>query len=217
MPAISMSTPKAKRSSLLRDVPAERDRRHRPCTAQPPRRCMTRSTRWPRPRTPPSPAAASARRCMGPENDPLPDVPAPWPEGAAVSLPVEPEPVPAVLLPEQPEHAGPWQSAGQRGGLLRRARLPQPAQQAGHGVRISRGRGRRRGLPQPLPQPPSQPSWAGCYSPGIETAFVKTARIAEACAWKSSSLDMYTRRRFTKASLSESDSATPRSFICRFW
>ena len=44
-----------------------------------------------------------------------------------------------ILFEEQPEHAGCRQPGGQRGGLLIRARLPQPAQQGGHAARIIKG------------------------------------------------------------------------------
>jgi hypothetical protein len=40
-----------------------------------------------------------------------------------------------LLLEEEFEHACPWQSAGQRGGLLVRALRPQPVQQPSHADR----------------------------------------------------------------------------------
>jgi hypothetical protein len=45
----------------------------------------------------------------------------------------------AFLLGEEPEHAGRRQSSCLRGGLLVRACLPQPVQQAGHAVRVVEG------------------------------------------------------------------------------
>jgi len=45
----------------------------------------------------------------------------------------------ALLLEEEPEHAGCRQPIGQRGGLVLRARLPQPVQQQGHAVRVVEG------------------------------------------------------------------------------
>ena len=66
--------------------------------------------------------------------------PGPSPSWAAVSLPAEPELIlAALLLAEELEHACPRQSVGKRGGLLLRARRPQAAQQAGHGVRVVEG------------------------------------------------------------------------------
>src|SRR5689334_2005566 len=56
--------------------------------------------------------------------------PAPWRGRAAVDLPPETELIlVALLLEEEPEHAGCRQPVGQRGGLVMRARRPQPAQQ----------------------------------------------------------------------------------------
>src|ERR1700728_3314855 len=47
-----------------------------------------------------------------------------------------PEPILMVLLlAEELEHACPGQAVDQRGGLLLRARLPQPVHQPGHAVR----------------------------------------------------------------------------------
>ena len=66
--------------------------------------------------------------------------PAPWPGWAAVSLPAKPEPIlAALMLAEELEQACPRQPVGQRGGLLLRARPPQPGQQPGHGARVVEG------------------------------------------------------------------------------
>jgi len=47
----------------------------------------------------------------------------------------------AFLLEEELEHAGRGQPAGQRGGLLVRARLPQAVQQVGHAAQVVVGGG----------------------------------------------------------------------------
>jgi hypothetical protein len=58
----------------------------------------------------------------------------------ATGLPSETELIRgAVLLEEEPEHAGRRQPTCQRGGLLVRARFPQAVQQAGHGGRVVKG------------------------------------------------------------------------------
>jgi len=58
----------------------------------------------------------------------------------AVGLPSETELIRgAFLLEEEPGHAGRRQSSCQRGGLLVRACLPQPVQQAGHAARVVEG------------------------------------------------------------------------------
>ena len=95
--------------------------------------------------------------------------PPPRPGWAAISLPAEPEPILTILLlAEKPEQASPRQPPGQRGGLLLRARLPQPGQQPGHAVQVVEGdvgggaSGQRGGLllRARLPQPVQQPGHA---------------------------------------------------------